>query len=109
MPDLDRPQGQRDEKEAAQSETQQQEGTEPTRELSKNERGRVQPTPERTSDRDLGAPLPATVPTIPYYGTDTGGEIQGEEHWENTPDVISLYRIQELWHGNQVQAGAPKQ
>ena len=43
---------------------QQQEGTE------------LQPTPEeRTSDRDLGAPLPATVPTIPYQGTDTGGEI----------------------------------
>ena len=57
---------------------QQQEGTEPNKELSENERGRVQPTPEeRTSDRDLGAPSPATVPTIPYQGTDTGGEILG--------------------------------
>ena len=65
----------------------------PSRELSENEKGRVQQTPEeRTSDRDLGAPSPATVPTIPYQGTDTGGEIQGEEHKEKTGERRSPQR-----------------
>ena len=63
------------------------------RELSENEKGRVQQTPEeRTSDRDPGAPSPATVPTIPYQGTDTGGEIQGEEHKEKTGERRSPQR-----------------
>ena len=60
-------------------------GRGPTRELSENEKGRVQLTPEeRTTDRDLGAPSPATVPTIPYRSRDTGGEILGKEHKEKT-------------------------
>ena len=38
-----------------------QKGRSPSRELSENEKGRVQQTPEeRKSDRDLGAPSPAT-------------------------------------------------
>ena len=41
---------------------------------------------ERTTDRDLGAPSPATVPTIPYRRRDTGGEILGEEHKEKTDE-----------------------
>ena len=73
---------------------QQQEGTESTRELSENEKGRVQQTPEeRTFDRDLGAPSPATVPTTPYQGTDTGGETQGEEYKEKTGEQ----RIPQRW------------
>ena len=64
---------------------QQPEGTSPSRELSENEKGRVQQTlEERKSDRDLGAPSPATVPTLPYRVRDTGGKIQGEEHKEET-------------------------
>ena len=44
---------------------------------------RVQQTPEeRTTDRDLGAPSPPTVPTKPYQSGDTGGRILGEEHKE---------------------------
>ena len=41
---------------------------------------------ERTTDRDLGAPSPATVPTIPYRSGDTGGEILGKEHLEKTDE-----------------------
>ena len=56
--------------------------------------GESRQTPEeRTSDRDLGAPSPATVPTIPYQGTGTGGEIQGEEHKEKTGEQ----RIPQRW------------
>ena len=47
-------------------------------------KGRVQQTPdERTTDRDLRAPSPATVPTIPYQSGDTGGQILGK-HLEKT-------------------------
>ena len=35
---------------------------------------------ERTTDRNLGAPSPATVPTISYRSGDTRGEILGKEH-----------------------------
>ena len=60
----------------------QQEGTERNKgTVHRTKKGRVQQTPEeRTTDRDLGAPSPATVPTIPYQSGDTGGEILGKEH-----------------------------
>ena len=67
-------------------------GRSPARELSENEKGRVQQTPEeRTSDRDLEVPSSATVPTIPYQGTDTGEGIR-EEHKEKTDERRSLRR-----------------
>ena len=48
---------------------------------------RVQQTPgERTTDRNLGAPSPATVPTISYRSGDTRGEILGKEHKEKTDE-----------------------
>ena len=60
---------------------QQREGTEPNKGTVR-ERKR-----ERTSDRDLGAPSPATVPTIPYRRRDTGGKILGEEHKDHRLEV----------------------
>ena len=51
-----------------------------------NEKGRVQQTPEeRTTDRDLGAPSPATVPTIPYRSGDTGGETREKADEQRSP------------------------
>ena len=60
-------------------------------------KGRVQQTPEeRKSDRDLGAPSPATVPTIPYRVRDTGGEIgrgaQGEDGRAKDPATKDALR-----------------
>ena len=61
--------------------------------MSENEKGRVQQTPEeRTTDRDLGAPSPATVPTIPYRSGDTGGEILGKDHKEKADEQRSPQR-----------------
>ena len=55
------------------------------RELSENDMGASPATPdERTIDRDLGAPSPAAVPTLPYQSEDTGGEMLGKEHLEKT-------------------------
>ena len=56
----------------------QREGTEPSKGTVR-ERKRASPAEERTTDRDLGAPSPATVPTIPHRSRDTGGEMLGKE------------------------------
>ena len=56
------------------------------------ERKRASPADSRRTDRDLGAPSPATVPTIPYRSRDTGGEILGEEHKEKTDEQRSPQR-----------------
>ena len=77
----------------------------PTRELSENERGRVQPTPEeRTSDRDLGAPSPATVPTITVsryrHGRgDTGRGALGEDGRAKDPATMDASRTAKLTVG----------
>ena len=46
-------------------------------------------TGERTTDRNLGAPSPATVSTISYRSGDTKGEILGKEHKEKTDEQRS--------------------
>ena len=62
----------------------QREGTEPNKGTVR-ERKRASPAApeERTTDRDLGAPSPATAP---YRSGDTEGEILGKEHLEKTDE-----------------------
>jgi len=44
------------------------------------QRTKKQTPEERTTDRNLGAPSPATVSTNSYRSGDTRGEILGKEH-----------------------------
>ena len=72
----------------------QREGTEPNKETVRERKRRVQQTPEeRTTDRSLGAPSPATVPAISYRSRDTRGEILGKEHQEKTDEQRSPQQL----------------
>ena len=61
----------------------QREGMEPNKGTVRERKRRVQQTPEERTDRNLGAPSPATVSTISYlrgHGRgDTGKGAQGED------------------------------